>query len=264
MVALKRGQEPHIVETGNPKHLISVLREYERPLIYTSPAILNIIAQLLPKEGRLFAAMTSGTLLPDPWFAKIREKTTHLFQQYGCSEAGCVAINPNLQRAEDMGFPLPHIQLITEDNPDNAGDIIVIRQNGAEISTRDLGYQRADGMLVFVSRLDDMINVAGLNVYPKDVEDVVMQMPGVTDAVVFRRKDQFSGERPAVLFSGTEDVTPNAVRNWCSKNLAAHQFPTTIQRVAHVPRQANGKISRRAVSDAFERGDFQSHPLKGL
>lgn len=266
LVALRRGQEPHVVETGNPKYLLSVLRETERPLIYTSPAVLHILAQLLPKEEKLFAAMTSGTLLPEPWFSKIREKSVHLFQQYGCSEAGCVAINPDLQSADDMGFSLPHVQLDAGKNLEEASDITITTQAGAEISTRDLGYLRANGMLVFVSRLDDMINVAGLNVYPKDVEDVVMQRAGVSDAVVFRRKDAFSGERPALLFSLGEgcNVSPAELRDWCAQHLSAHQVPMTIQQVAQIPRQANGKISRRAVGDAFANGEFQPLNAKGM
>lgn len=263
LVALRRGQEPHIVETGNPKHLLTVINQTERSLLYTSPAILNVLAQLLPKDKQLFAAMTSGTLLPEPWFAKIREKTKHLFQQYGCSEAGCVAINPDLQNASDMGFALPHIRLNAGLSLEQASDIAITTQSGVEISTRDLGYVRRDGMLVFVSRLDDMINVAGLNVYPKDVEDVVMRLPGVTDAVVFRRKDAFSGERPAVLFSGRGDLTSARIRDWCAQHLAAHQVPMTIQQIAEIPRQANGKISRRAVSEAFANGELLTQTLEG-
>jgi acyl-CoA synthetase (AMP-forming)/AMP-acid ligase II len=265
LVSLKRGQEPHVLETGNPKHILSVLRETECPLIYTSPAVLHILVQLLPKGETLFAAMTSGTLLPEPWFAKIRDKTKHLFQQYGCSEAGCVAINPDLQSAGEMGFALPHVQLGAGKSLEEAGDITIRTKEGAQISTRDLGYLRADGMLVFVSRLDDMINVAGLNVYPKDVEDVVMQRAGVLDAVVFRRKDVFSGERPALLFSLGDggNVTPAELRDWCAKHLSAHQVPMTIQQVAQIPRQANGKISRRAVSEAFANGELQPLNVKG-
>lgn len=47
--------------------------------------------------------------------------------------------------------------------------------------------------MVFASRLDDTINVAGLNVYPQDIEDVVMAMPGIEDAVVIRRSDRYAG-----------------------------------------------------------------------
>ena len=91
-----------------------------------------------------------------------------------------------------------------------------------------------------------LINVSGLNVYPKEVEDVVMAMPGVGDAVVFRKPDAFAGERVALLFSAEQPVDRAQLRQWCAERLAAHQMPTEIVQVERIPRQPNGKISRRS------------------
>ena len=255
LVALERGQTPLILNTANPKYLLRRLRETERPLLYSSPAILHTLARLMPEGERLHAVMTSGTLLPDAWFGTIRAKAEHVFQQYGCSEAGCIAINPALTAAGDMGFVLPHLSRETGAAADAPGEIVVTR-NGRAIATRDLGYRRADGMLVFVSRLDDMINVSGLNVYPAQVEEAVMTMPGITDAVAFRREDRFAGERVGLIFSATEAVSPQDIRAWCMPRLASHQLPTEIVQVDEVPRQANGKISRREVAARFAAGEF--------
>lgn len=262
LVALKRGQTPVIVNTANPKYLLKVLRETERPLLYSSPAILHTLARLMPAGEQIHATMTSGTLLPDPWFADIRAKSRFMFQQYGCSESGCIAINPDVTSAGDMGFVLPHLIAATGNNAEDAGEIVVSNGDGAPIHTRDLGYRRADGMLVFVSRLDDMINVSGLNVYPKDVEDAVMAMPAVTDAVAFRKADRFAGERVALLFSAEAPVAPQAVREWCSRHLASHQLPMEILQIDAVPRQANGKISRRHVAARHLAGEFNK-PIAG-
>ncbi len=262
LVALKRGQTPVIVNTANPKYLLKVLRETERPLLYSSPAILHTLARLMPAGEQIHATMTSGTLLPDPWFADIRAKSRFMFQQYGCSESGCIAINPDVTSAGDMGFVLPHLIAATGNSSEDTGEIVVSNGDGAPIHTRDLGYRRADGMLVFVSRLDDMINVSGLNVYPKDVEDVVMAMPAVTDAVAFRKADRFAGERVALLFSAEAPVAPRAVREWCSRHLASHQLPMEILQIDTVPRQANGKISRRDVAARHLAGEFNK-PIAG-
>ncbi|MBZ7924655.1 AMP-binding protein [Ensifer adhaerens] len=256
LVALKRGQTPVIVDTANPKYLLKVLRDTERPLLYSSPAILHTLARLLPAGERIHATMTSGTLLPDPWFADIRAKSRFMFQQYGCSESGCIAINPDVAAAGDMGFVLPHHSAETGSSAEGAAEIIVRNGDGIAIHTRDLGYRRTDGMLVFVSRMDDMINVSGLNVYPKDVEDAAMAMPAITDAVAFRKSDRFAGERVALLFSADQAIEPQAVREWCSRHLAGHQLPMEILQVDAVPRQANGKISRRDVAARHMAGEF--------
>lgn len=260
LVGLHRGVTPLVVDTGNPKYLLKVMRETERPLLYSSPAILHMLAQLLPAGERMHAAMTSGTLLPEPWFARIREKCDNLFQQYGCSEAGCVTINPDLTAASDMGYILPHMTADTGSDLETAADIVIRKADGQPIHTRDLGYIRADGMLVFVSRMDDMINVAGLNVYPKDVEDAVTAMPGITDAVAFRKSDRFAGERVALLFSAESPVSSGALRDWLSRLLAKHQLPSEMIQVSEIPRQANGKISRRDVAERHAAGAFSPVP----
>ncbi len=120
----------------------------------------------------------------------------------------------------------------------------------------------AGGMLVFVSRMDDTINVSGLNVYPKDVEDAVMLMPGISDAVAFRKPDRFAGERVTLIFSAAEAINPLSVREWCSRNLASHQLPMEILQVGAVPRQANGKISRRQVAEMHQAGAFAAPAME--
>jgi 3,4-dihydroxybenzoate---[aryl-carrier protein] ligase len=258
LAGIYRGVVPVIVDTTNPKHVLKVLRETERPVLYTSPAILNMLAQLSPSGETIHAAMTSGTVLPEPWFERIRAKCDQLFQQYGCSEAGCVAINPDLTAANDMGYILPHAAAETGDSLETASEIVLRKNDGSVIGTSDLGYLRADGMLVFVSRMDDMINVAGLNVYPGDVEDAATAMASVTDAVAFRKTDHFAGERVALLFSAKEPISLGEIREWLGRHLASHQLPMEMVQVAEVPRQANGKINRREIAERHAAGAFLS------
>jgi 3,4-dihydroxybenzoate---[aryl-carrier protein] ligase len=255
LVALKRGQTPAILDTGNPKFLLRKLRETERPYLISSPAVLHTLARLLPAGEQIHATMTSGTLLPEPWFKTIRGKSRHMFQQYGCSEAGCIAINPDVEAANEVGHVLPRFSLR---DAGTAGDPkeIAVERGGRVMETQDLGYRRNDGMLVFLSRLDDLINVSGLNVYPKEVEDVVMTLGGIGDAVVFRKQDAFAGERVALLFSADHAVDRAQLRQWCAERLASHQMPTEVVQVERIPRQANGKISRRDVAARYEAGEF--------
>ncbi|NGO53819.1 AMP-binding protein [Allomesorhizobium camelthorni] len=255
LVALKRGQMPAILDTGNPKFLLRKLRETERPYLISSPAILHTLARLLPAGEQIHATMTSGTLLPESWFRQIRNKSRYMFQQYGCSEAGCIAINPDVQAANEVGYVLPRFSL-RDAGTDGDPNEIAVERGGIVVETRDLGYRRDDGMLVFLSRLDDLINVSGLNVYPKEIEDVVMTFAGIGDVVVFRKQDAFAGERVALLFSAEHAIDRAQLRQWCAERLAAHQIPTEILQVERIPRQANGKISRRDVAARYDAGEF--------
>ncbi len=246
-VALHRGHVPVVLDSLNPKYILRRLRETDQPLLYTAPAMLHTLARLLPEDQRLHAANTSGTVLPEAWFQLIRARTIHLFQQYGCSEAGCVAINQDLQNPYDVGQPLPHAALTAGQN--GTPDAVRITIAGQTIDTGDLGHLNDTGMLVFTARADDMINVAGLNVYPQDVEQAVMALPGVSDAVSFRIPDPRSGARAGLLYSGT--ATEDAIRQACRSALADYQQPALIKHLPALPRQANGKISRSEISAQY-------------
>jgi len=247
-VGLHRGHEPVVLDGLNPKYILRRLREVENPLLFTSPAMLHTIARFLPKGEKINAAMTSGTILPESWFTLIRERTTHFFQQYGCSETGCITVNQDLQNAYAVGQVLPHID-VSAGTPD-APAPVKVRNGDRFADTGDLGSLDEYGMLTFVARADDMINVAGLNVYPQDVERCVMNLDGVDDAVAFRLEDPHAGDRVGLIYSGVS-VGQDAVRRHCQAELAGFQQPTVIEHVATVPRQANGKISRRQVAADF-------------
>ncbi|KXF92838.1 IucA/IucC family protein [Phaeobacter inhibens] len=121
------------------------------------------------------------------------------------------------------------------------------------VETGDLGYLTADGGLVFTARADDMINVAGLNVYPQDVERAVMSLPDVQDAVAFRLPDPQAGARVGLLFVSAT-LSETQLRAQCADLLADHQKPALLRRLPALPRQANGKISRRDIAERYASG----------
>lgn len=245
---LHRGHEPVVLDGLNPKYILRRLREVENPILYTSPAMLHTVARFLPTGEKINAAMTSGTILPETWFTLIRDSTTHFFQQYGCSETGCISVNQDLQNAFEVGHVLPHLE-VTAGSPEAPGPVKV--RNGEKFAdTGDLGSLAADGMLTFAARADDMINVAGLNVYPQDIERCAMILEGVTDAVAFRIEDEHAGDRVGLIYSG-HNVDEAAITSHFNTQLANFQRPAIIKSVQQVPRQANGKISRRAVAAEF-------------
>ncbi|SCZ64763.1 fatty-acyl-CoA synthase [Epibacterium ulvae] len=251
-VAQHRGHTPIVIDGVNPKYILRRLRETQNPVLYTSPAMLHTLARLLPRGQVLNAAVTSGTVLPDAWFDLIRGRTTHFFQQYGCSEAGCIAINQDLRNPYAVGHPLPHLNVTA--GPPEAPAAVMVSKDDRTIDTGDLGSFDETGMLVFAARADDMINVAGMSVYPQDIEKAVMAVPGVLDAVAFRIDDVLSGSRAGLVYAG-HSVTEDEVRKTCQANLASFQQPAFIKHLSALPREANGKISRRAVAAQYAPSD---------
>lgn len=251
LVALKRGVQPVIITNPNPKYILRKLADAKSPLLYSSPALLAPITMLASESRPLFAVMTSGTLLQNSWFESLRRKVRHLHQQYGCSEAGCVTLGQDIGAANELGTALSHIELSAGDGAADPREIVV-GVGGKLIETRDLGYLER-GKLHFVSRIDDMISVAGLNVYPSEVEEVVLAMPGVTDAVAFKRSQGFGNDQVCLCFVSARTVAHRDVREWCAKRLASYQVPMSITQLESIPKLPNGKVSRKALAEATQK-----------
>lgn len=251
LVGLRRGVAPVVIGNPNPKFILRTLLERETPLLYSSPTLIATLSLLARNDRSLFAVMTSGTTLPQAWFDGARKKFRHVHQQYGCSEAGCVALGVDIGAPNELGVPLPHLEVTAGPRSSDPREIVVRLPDGRNVETRDLGYVE-EGALHFVSRLDDMINVSGSNVYPAEVEEVVLELPEITEAVVYKRPHPFGNDQVCLDFVCDHPLSDRHVREWCAQRLAPHQVPMSIRRVTHIPRLPNGKVSRRALADAAD------------
>lgn len=246
LVAMAREVEPVIITNPNPKYIVRRIRETERPLLYSSPALLLMVAALTREDSPIFGVMTSGTTLSKTALEGVRVKTRHLHQQYGCSEVGCITLGEDIQVASDVGSVLPHLRVEAGPSVAEPGEINVRTAAGC-VETRDLGYFEG-ARLHFVARADDMINVSGFNVYPSEVEEIVLEMPGITDAVVYKRSSALGGDQVCLSFCSEHELPGEQIREWCATRLAGYQVPLSIARVESIPRLPNGKVSRKALS----------------
>lgn len=120
----------------------------------------------------------------------------------------------------------------------------------------DLGYVDEDGFLYLVDRMKDMIISGGVNVYPRDIEEVVVQHPAVNEVAVFGVPDERWGETPVatVTLKPGSQATPEELKAWINARVGAK-----FQRVAYVkimnqfPRNVAGKILKREMRDTFGR-----------
>lgn len=262
-VGLARGKHPRIFTSINPKHLLKALLKLEQPLLYSSPLMIDTVCMLWPKTSKLYAVMTSGTLMSGPVFKRAKSKVEHFYQQYGCSEAGCVAISKTFDSANVIGEVLPHLNVKAGSSQSAPSEIVIkIKQpldgQSVEIYTNDLGYfEDKDGVhqLCFVARQDDTIIVSGLNVYPKDVEDVVLSHPDIDDAVLFKVQDRSTGYRAYLQFCAPHRYSNEdkaALRSWCHKQLATYQVPFDFIQVDAIKRLPNGKVNRNEIAKNFQ------------
>ena len=112
------------------------------------------------------------------------------------------------------------------------------------IHTGDLGYVDEDGFLYLVDRKKDLIISGGVNVYPRDIEEVVARHPAVADVAVFGVTDAVWGETPvaAVTLRDGESADAEEIRKWVNERVQARfQKLSGVRRAGRVPAQRGGQ-----------------------
>lgn len=117
------------------------------------------------------------------------------------------------------------------------------------LRTGDIGHLDADGYLWLTGRRSDMIKTGAHRVHPNDIEDVIAELPGVTEAAVVGIDDGVLGQviKAFVVAPGLPPRSENLVKAHCRERLASYKIPREIQFVATLPRTASGKLRRAAL-----------------
>jgi acyl-CoA synthetase (AMP-forming)/AMP-acid ligase II len=117
--------------------------------------------------------------------------------------------------------------------------------------TGDLARADDDGYITIVDRAKDMIVSGGLNIYSREVEDVLNRHPAVAEAYVLGVPDETWGEsvKAVVVLRHGADLTANEAREWCRGHLASYKKPSTVVFAAaeQLPRTSLGKVIKRAL-----------------
>ena len=116
----------------------------------------------------------------------------------------------------------------------------------------DLGYVDIEGFLYLTDRMDDMIISGGVNVYPQEIERVILEVAGVQDCAVVGFPDNDFGERPVAfvvpeISSSSANLIEN-VRAHCEIHLGRIKRPERFEVIAQLPRTATGKLLRRQLA----------------
>lgn len=124
------------------------------------------------------------------------------------------------------------------------------------LHTGDLARTDRDGFIYLVDRKHDMIISGGFNVYPTEVEAALYRHEGVLEACVVGVPDDKWGEavKAVVVLRAGRDAQANDLVAHCRAQLADYKLPRSIDFVAELPKNANGKIARKLVREQFWRG----------
>jgi acyl-CoA synthetase (AMP-forming)/AMP-acid ligase II len=127
--------------------------------------------------------------------------------------------------------------------PDATGETLV----EGWLHTGDAGYLDDEGFLYLADRMKDLIVSGGENIYPREIEEVIARMPGVSEAAVIGVPDPRWGESVKACVVAAEHVTENDVITWCRDHLATYKAPRSVDFVDTLPRNPSGKVLKREL-----------------
>jgi malonyl-CoA/methylmalonyl-CoA synthetase len=220
-------------------------------------------------EGLRLFISGSAPLLPST-FAEFEARTgQRILERYGMSEAVIITTNPldGERLAGSVGFPLPGVELriageeeagvIQIRGPSVFGGYWRMPEKTAEeftadgfFVTGDVGRQDRDGRVWISGRAKDLIISGGYNVYPKEVELVLDELPGVIESAVIGVPHPDFGEGVVAVVMGQGDET--AMITEARRQLAAYKVPKRVEFVDELPRNAMGKVQKNLLRQAYE------------
>jgi fatty-acyl-CoA synthase len=112
-----------------------------------------------------------------------------------------------------------------------------------------LAKRDEDGFIYFVDRLKDMIKSGGENVYPKEIEDVLMEHPKIKDVAVIGVPDEVfvEGVKAFIVLKEGGQATLDEINSFCKRYLASYKKPRYIEFVDSLPRNPSGKVLKTAL-----------------
>jgi len=127
---------------------------------------------------------------------------------------------------------------------------------GGWFHTGDMATIDADGYIYIKDRKNDMIISGGFNIYPREVEEVIMAHPGVANAAVIGIPDDVWGEsvKAFVVTKPGAALTEAEVIDFCKQGIASYKKPKSIEFVSALPINAYGKVMRRELKEPYWQG----------
>jgi len=236
------------------------------PTIYVR--LLELPLEIARGVGRRMRLFVSGSApLPAHVLEAFRERFGHtILERYGMSET--LMLTSNLvegeRRAGTVGYPLPGVSLSVRGATGEVGEVWVkgptvfsgywrnadataAAFHDGWFATGDIGQLDSSGCLTLRGRATELIISGGFNIYPREIEEVLLEQDGVREAAVVGTPDERRGEVPIAYVVTDGDVDMERLRERCAQLLASFKAPRVVVRVESLPRNAMGKLQKHLL-----------------
>ena len=283
MLNLRTGGK--LILIPNPRDLPAVLKELSKHKFHSFPAVNTLFNGLAnhPDFDKVdwsnLKVSVGGGMAVQGAVAKLwlQKTACPICEGYGLSETSpSASCNPvtSTEFTGTIGVPLPSTFMKCIDDEGNEvplgqpGEIAIkgpqvmagywqrpdetakVMTADGYFKSGDIGVMDERGYFRIVDRKKDMVLVSGFNVYPNEVEDVVMQLPGVAECAVVGVPDEKTGEAvKLVIVKRDPALTEEQVREYCRANLTGYKQPRVVEFRTDLPKTPVGKILRRELRD---------------
>jgi len=278
-----RGISTVVVRQFNPTHMWEVIQQERITITIAVPSMLIFMLQVPELETYDYSSlrwvMSGATPVPVSLIEQYAELGIDIHQVYGLTESGGLGclISPEdaLIRIGSTGKAFFHadVRVVNENGDDVApgepGEVIIRAPHNmvgywnnpeatAEtlrdgwLHTGDVALMDADGFVTIHDRLKDMLISGGENVYPAEIEDVILSHPGVGEVAVIGQASERWGESPlAVVVKNDVALTEADVLRHCDGRLGRFKQPKAVAFVDQIPRNPTGKALKRLLREQF-------------
>jgi len=278
-----------ILKDFKPAELITTILQEQVTNIFLVPAMYNFLLQVPGLENYQFNKVklcaTGASIMPIPVKEKIKKyfPEAGIVDVYGLTEAGpgVTILKPAdaFGKTGSVGQPFMTLKVKVVDEegnivqPSQVGEILVkgptIMQGyykmpeasadslaGGWLHTGDLATVDEEGYLYVVDRKKDMVNSGGENIYPAEVEAVIVQHPAVLEAACFGVPDEEWGEtlKAAVVLKEGSQVTEQEIIDFVKERLASYKKPRSVDFLPQLPRNASGKVLKTVLRGPYWQG----------
>ncbi|RFA29207.1 long-chain fatty acid--CoA ligase [Alkalilimnicola ehrlichii] len=270
-----------------PEQLLALIERHRITTVYLVP-IMYVRLLRLPAAVRQrydlssvrFVASTGAPCAPEVKRAMLDWWGDVIYETYASSETGMLTVqDPQGARRKpgSVGLPITgaQIKILREDGREceaNEIGIIYGRQpafsdftyhnnpearakaaHGELATVGDMGYRDEAGYLYVCDRAADMVISGGVNIYPAEIENALLELPEVADCAILGVPDEEYGESLLGLVQPADglQLEPATLRTYLSQRLANYKVPRDIRLVTALPRDDNGKVAKRKLRDRF-------------
>ncbi len=215
--------------------------------------------------------LAGGSSIPVDFLKRAAKLMLNVAQTYGmtetASQTATLSSEDALVKIGSAGKPLffNSIKIDGAEQPNTEGEICI---RGPHVTTGyigrfeatasvedgwlksgDIGYLDEDGYLFVVDRRSDLIISGGENIYPAEIENVLLMHPNVEEAGVCGIEDSTWGQVPIAFITIKSEVTEQTILEFCKMNLASYKVPKRIVIADHLPRNSSNKLLRRKLKE---------------